>query len=45
MKRSKFTTREGLVMLLAVTLVLIVTLCLISSGIVCSRTPALCVAH
>ena len=34
MKRSKFTTREGLVMLLGVTLVLIVMLWLILSGIV-----------
>jgi hypothetical protein len=34
MKRSTFTTREGLVMLLRVTLVLIVILWLILSGIV-----------
>jgi hypothetical protein len=34
MKRSKFTTREGLVMLLGVTLVLIVMLWLMLSGIV-----------
>jgi hypothetical protein len=34
MKRSKFTMREGLVMLLGVALVLIVMLWLILSGIV-----------
>ena len=34
MKRSKFTTREGLVMLLGITLVLIVMLWLMVSGIV-----------
>ena len=34
MRRSKFTTREGLVMLFAVTLVLIVMLWLMVSGIV-----------
>ena len=34
MKRSKFTTREGLVMLLGVTLILVVMLWLILSGIV-----------
>jgi hypothetical protein len=34
MKRSTFTTREGLVMLLGVALVLIVMLWLILSGIV-----------
>ena len=34
MKRSNFTTREGLVMLFAVTLVLIAMLWLIVSGIV-----------
>jgi len=34
MKRSKFTTREGLVMLLGVTLVFMVILWLFLSGIV-----------
>jgi hypothetical protein len=34
MKRSKFTTREGLVMILGVTLMSIVILWLILSGIV-----------
>jgi len=34
MKRSKFTTREGLVMLLGLTAVLIVMLWLMLSGIV-----------
>jgi len=34
MKRSKFTVREGLVMLLGVTLLLLVMLWLILSGIV-----------
>ena len=34
MKRSKFTTRDGLAMLLGVTLVLIVMLWVIVSGIV-----------
>ena len=34
MKRSKFTTREGLVMILGVTLISIVMLWLILSGIV-----------
>ena len=34
MKRSKFTTREGLVMLLGIAVVLIVMLWLILSGIV-----------
>jgi hypothetical protein len=34
MKRSKFTTREGLIMLLGIALVLIAMLWLILSGIV-----------
>jgi hypothetical protein len=34
MKPSKFTTREGLVMLSGVALVLIIMLCLVLSGIV-----------
>jgi hypothetical protein len=34
MKRSKFTTREGLIMLLRVTLILVVMLWLMLSGIV-----------
>jgi hypothetical protein len=34
MKRSKFKTREGLVMLLGVTLILVVMLWLMLSGIV-----------
>jgi len=38
MKRSKFTVREGLVMLLGVALVLIVMLWLILSGILISPT-------
>src|ERR1700733_6718545 len=40
MKRSKFTTREGLVMLLGVTLILVVMLWLMLSGIVHTLTGA-----